>query len=311
MVAQTVLSSWASIHDLNMANLLEKPFVCSFLPLIGENKMEINNSADYILNESLGSFKMQKEIAKYIAKNVVDQQFSPVVVDLSSFDNEFFKMANVIPYFMSVMEPSAAIDKVDSDGIIRIVLTLSHFYKESVSKNKQISQISYIIAHELMHANILFNQNKHKSLKNDTPSYYSNALSMKENIGSDNMYGVFAYALYNTYYQERQAFISETESELNTLIKKLKDATNDTLKDAVKDTTGYQVYANNIYYLKRLKNDNEAQKRLFGLLKTYNINLSESEIAKKIDEMLILSENTIRLIYRNAMLIFENNGEKD
>lgn len=65
-----------------MANLLEKPFVCSFLPLMGENKMEINNSADYILNESLGSFKMQKEIAKYIAKNVVDQQFSPVVVDL-------------------------------------------------------------------------------------------------------------------------------------------------------------------------------------------------------------------------------------
>lgn len=180
-------------------------------------------------------------------------------------------------------------------------------HKESVSKNKQISQISY----KLMHANILFNQNKHKSLKNDTPSYYSNALSMKENIGSDNMYGAFAYALYNTYYQERQAFISETESELNTLIKKLKDATNDTLKDAVKDTTGYQVYANNIYYLKRLKNDNEAQKRLFGLLKTYNINLSESEIAKKIDEMLILSENTIRLIYRNAMLIFENNGEKD
>lgn len=273
------------------------------LYMISEKNSDIG---DEILNESLGSFNNQKNIAKYIASNIVEKEYTDCDIDISNF-NEIIKNVKV-KVNLVFDESSAALYGLDSEGYAKMALNINRHDVLVLNNTDIINSLTYIIAHELMYVIIYLNRNKSGVNINDTPKYYTQAIEIAKSYGADEPSGAFAYALYNTYYQERQAFISETESEIEKIIKNMR-ISNDNLISAIKKTKGYEIYANNIEMLPKIIDDYELLKQVKNILYVNGINMSENEILKQCKHMIELSKETIRLIYRNAMLIFEKESE--
>lgn len=259
-----------------------------------------------ILLESLGSFKNQKNMSYDISEKLLSVCFGEpsgkINVNLEKYNDNYIKTA-VILFKRSYNDTSGELINIGSDGDVKISVNLSIMDLMSLSKESLFKTVAFIIAHELMHSNIFYNRYYNGQDIYDKPEEYNNSLDLKNDTEDDMIISGFAYALYNTYYQEIQAMVSQTNTEIQSLYNG-KKIDNNTLTNAIKNCTAYKIYSNNLMVCSKLKNNEAKKKELLNYLNKYKININD--IDNKINYIEEVSKKTIDRIYKNAMLYFED-----
>ena len=261
------------------------------------------------LNESMGSFKSQKDMACLITEKILDTCLGDyngeeISVDLSGFNNKYIKSVTLKCYKI-YGDTWAEYLNIGENGEILMKVNLSLMDVRSLNKKQLFKRLSYIIAHELMHANIMYRRYYNAQNVYDYPEDYDNPLKMKANTENDAIISGFAYALYNTCYQEMQAMISQTNTEIFSRYKGRK-LENSQLVTAIKDSMAYGAYSHNLKVCTELKNNPEKKKELQIKLKENGINIPN--IGEKIKSIEFFSKEAIERIYKNAMLYNEENN---
>lgn len=259
-----------------------------------------------ILLESLGSFKNQKNMSYDISEKLLSVCFGEpsgkINVNLEKYNDNYIKTA-VILFKRSYNDTSGELINIGSDGDVKISVNLSIMDLMSLSKESLFKTVAFIIANELMHSNIFYNRYYNGQDIYDKPEEYNNSLDLKNDTEDDMIISGFAYALYNTYYQEIQAMVSQTNTEIQSLYNR-KKIDNNTLTNAIKNCTAYKIYSNNLMVCSKLKNNEAKKKELLNYLNKYKININD--IDNKINYIEEVSKKTIDRIYKNAMLYFED-----
>lgn len=278
-------------------------------PYINEN---IKKYGEQSILESLGSFPKQRQMSDKITEKLFDKVYGihqdTFFVGLEEFGDPNIKIAE-ITWERGNGQTEAFLKNLTKDGKIMIQVNISSFDLRGISKEMFFEKISYIIAHELMHSNIYYKRLANGQDIHDTPKFYNNAIVMYRNC-DDLLFKYFAYAMYNTFYQERQAMISQTETlifnQLNREDVKGNKNINKIISNLVKESDAYEIYSFNIKVCQELKDNTERKENLKKELEKYFIKIYN--IDKLIDKIDSLSKEAINRIYKNSMLYFEKNS---
>lgn len=278
-------------------------------PYITEN---IKKYGEQSILESLGSFPKQRQMSDKITEKLFDKVYGihqdTFFVGLEEFGDPNIKIAE-ITWERGNGQTEAFLKNLTKDGKIMIQVNISSFDLRGISKEMFFEKISYIIAHELMHSNIYYKRLANGQDIHDTPKFYNNAIVMYRNC-DDLLFKYFAYAMYNTFYQERQAMISQTETlifnQLNREDVKGNKNINKIISNLVKKSDAYEIYSFNIKVCRELKDNTERKENLKKELEKYFIKIYN--IDKLIDKIDSLSKEAINRIYKNSMLYFEKNS---
>lgn len=259
-----------------------------------------------ILLESLGSFKNQKNMSYDISEKLLSvcygESNGTIKVNLEKYNDKFIKSASV-HFNRDYNNTSGELNNIGDNGEVKITVNISIMDLRCLSKKSLFNRISFIISHELMHSNVFYNRYYNGQDIYDKPEEYDNSLVLKNDMENDPIISGFAYALYNTYYHEIQAMVSQTNVEIQSLYNKRK-IDNNTLTKSIKNCNAYKIYSNNLMVCSKLKNNEPKKKELLEYLRKYGINVGS--IDKKIKYIENVSKNVIDRIYKNAMLCFEN-----
>ena len=270
------------------------------------------------INEVLGSFEKQPYIAKEITNafgkmNRGEKNTSSIMVEI---DGEIFNIILELKKF-SLLDTHAQIvpygekDKID---YLKIDLYLSTRDNDLGIDEFINKKITAIINHELMHGNIFI-----KRLGNNQTIDIANWYWKIQKILETNVVDIvwnFAYAIYACYYQERQAIISSTYTQLlekfdNKMILSIKEKTRQmsdgerynyllTLyKKFLVNTESYQTY----YGIKTFINslDNNGIEKIIEIFKNYGIEIKPQKEMKEIRK---IAENALKDVVRNGSLFF-------
>ena len=275
-------------------------------PYINEN---IKKYGEQSILESLGSFPKQRQMSDKITEKLFDKVYGihqdTFFVGLEEFGDPNIKIAE-ITWERGNGQTEAFLKNLTKDGKIMIQVNISSFDLRGISKEMFFEKISYIIAHELMHSNIYYKRLANGQDIHDTPKFYNNVIVMYRNC-DDLLFKYFAYAMYNTFYQERQAMISQTETlifnQLNREDVKGNKNINKIISNLVKESDAYEIYSFNIKVCQELKDNTEKKENLKKELEKYFIKIYN--IDKLIDKIDSLSKEAINRIYKNSMLYFE------
>lgn len=278
-------------------------------PYINEN---IKKYGEQSILESLGSFPKQRQMSDKITEKLFDKVYGihqdTFFVGLDEFGDPNIKIAE-ITWERGNGQTEAFLKNLTKDGKIMIQVNISSFDLRGISKEMFFEKISYIIAHELMHSNIYYKRLANGQDIHDTPKFYNNAIVMYRNC-DDLLFKYFAYAMYNTFYQEIQAMISQTETlifnQLNREDVKGNKNINKIISNLVKESDAYEIYSFNIKVCQELKDNTEIKENLKKELEKYFIKIYN--IDKLIDKIDSLSKEAINRIYKNSMLYFEKNS---
>jgi hypothetical protein len=294
--------------------LLDKPF--DNVVTLHENKREaylvnlvlkedVSGYGEMILSEALGSFEHQKDITKMVLKRLEEywtySSKENIVVDVSMLKDSLIKRI-IVDYKCTYDLTNASLMNINSDGDAFLEINVN---KQSKGINeKEFSQNLYpYVAHELMHANVLL-QRYFKGQSLNIPDYYGKSLVMYRNlINTRPIYAEFAFMLYSTYYNERNAFISQVSYEIENKLKLINGTiTTETVKSLIKNTNAYKNYSNNIKVADTILNKftNEDLSGLEKELKSYGINLFPHSIQDVCKWGKEVSKTAIWKIFRNA-----------
>lgn len=166
------------------------------------------------------------------------------------------------------------------NGTLKIKLSINPNELRYYSEKQLEAELFSVIAHELMHGNIYFQEinspTVEKDITNETPEYYSTLVEIMRNerISSDKYW--FARILYLFFYQETQAIISqgyaEFEMELNTYNRKIRDFK--TMESIIRGLDSYSVFSEAITICDKILEFDYMQKKFLDFLKRNNIKLS-------------------------------------
>ena len=146
----------------------------------------------------------------------------------------------------------------------------------------------------------------------DIPNYYSKLGELLEKE-DDNIIGQIAYALYITFYEERQAFVSQTVMQLNKLNPSHDLIPREEWGNYIKNTDSYKIllFVKNLsIFLKTLTIENK--NTIVKTLNDYGIEITNFD--KMVNDMYQKSNISFRNVTRNAMIYFrelENKYKKN
>lgn len=269
---------------------------------------EIKNKALELLDESLGAFNEQYKIAEYISDIAFDMLLKNInknVVDIE--DDSIIKQVDITLNLHAIsIGIKAQLENIDDNGKAFILITFPENIQFNKSKDYIIGQLTSIISHELMHANVILNRFNNNEEINDMPSYYPNVLAIIQNEDENSDIYAIGYGLYSTYYQEVQAFVSQTSSDIRKLYGGKLTYTSDEIKEGLKHSDAYMVYSNNIHG--KLNNileysDECIEDTILPYLERYELTFTAKELRKEIKKIINVSKKAIHNIYRNAMLL--------
>ena len=264
--------------------------------------------ADKILTESLGSFSLQKEMSFYIAEkclNVLNNKSdSTISVDLRRFQDCLLKEAEITIKVIEFDESRGEIYSLDTDKVY-INLYINAYTLTALKREELIHHIATIISHELMHGNIYLQRYKNNQVINDSPDYYSTVVQIIRDYGTDNIVGNFAHALYNTYYQERQAFVSQTNLYVKSQIKNKNNLSTHEFYRLIKSTMSYSIYANNLDTVNKLENSEFLRGKVLNVFSKYGLFFHMKDFMQLLKWIKHVSENTLQKIIKNAVLALD------
>lgn len=271
----------------------------------------LNEEFNLMLNEELHSFEDQYRLSN---------ELSYVIYDMikSNINNNIYKTSNnktiqTVDISLTIISHgmfSASILGLDEEKrkiIINIVIPENKVIINDIQYI--INELSNVIAHELMHGNIFFNRLSNKLEIEDYPDYYLPSINIIRNESPQTFAYDVAYALYATYYQETSALISQTVTDIKTMMEEenITKPTNNDIKRLIKNTQSYAVFKNIIINLvPQLKYGDDDI--LYGVVKKfqkYNFNADINFFKNKANYLEKIANVAIKKILRNAMLILK------
>ena len=290
------------------------------------NKLNETYSFDKEINESLGSFNYQQKLAMDIASIMYKMMINREEKNYYKINNNFFHgiISQIILKIDGTinMALSANIYSLDVDKHEVVIHLLYPNYYVKNDKEIVIKAFSSVISHELMHLNITIERYLKGVDPENRPKYYDNAINALRDLHQTDFNSLkykneiyfFFRTIYLSYFQEIQAIISQTATQIMiSLIRNNKK--NYTTKEKIqiiKNTEAYQIFLANIHAINKLiKMDSKIfNEYVLGFAKEYNINMTVVE-AKR---FLIMSRDkfikAIPNIFRNAMLEFDKHENR-
>lgn len=269
------------------------------------------NINETILNESLGVFEGQYEIAEYLSNisyEMLNKKTNKNTVNVEQYKT-WLKYVNLtlnIEYDNLLPNINARLEKIGTDSV-NIIINVSYpclnIYNETIMKNKILN----CITHELMHDNIFIKRYTNGIEEfDDTPDEYPIYIQIMDENNPNTLLYKFGLALYSTFYQETQAIISQTVSNLRLILMK-QDVSNDEIKSAIAKSEGY-IRFNIILHelvpvLEHMSDDELFQQIELPLFSKYALNIKPKKLIKKFKNR---STIALRKIIKSAMLINKN-----
>ena len=257
-----------------------------------------------LLNEALGSFNNQNLIANEAAKQMASE-YSRHQNGISKIDIQGSDIIRcvMIEYMVNGDKTVGQYDSIDADGNIRIKVCMSTFDYYSLTEKEKFNVLYPCIAHELMHGFIVFNRYFNNAEIDDSPYYYDKSIKCYKELGAENIAGAFAYALYSTYYHERQAFVSQTSSFVKSRMEGHDKNDVAFLKSAIKDSASFHGYSNNLETCNKLLDSSELREECMATLNRYGIRYdTDKQFVASVKRTKKLSVDTLKNVFRNAML---------
>lgn len=279
-----------------------------------------------LIEEELGSFKNQDNVAKHITNEFLElfkSGFSDKKVNID-IDNETVELTLKIIINNFLIQPKADIipyGKEDNGEIIlegfNVTLFLRKTDIEKLDDEEIFNKISTIISHECGHGNIFQKRMLNKQTI-EVADWYGKIHRILDNDNISHIVNLFAYAIYACYYQEKQAIVSSTHSQLiekypnkrlKTINIKLRELLsieekyNYLLKLYKKDlvnTEAYQIYYTILYKLLPQLNENNKQE-IINVFSNYGISLNIDKELKKIER---LANEALCDVTRNSTIFF-------
>ena len=271
------------------------------------NKHNIN---DNIISEALGSFNNQHNLAIELA-NVVYNNYLKNILNFEylTTNNDIFKVKFIIDDTSMLNRFNVSIIALNNiEKLITIKIYLSSQVKKQDSRYI-INQLTSSITHELMYGNVFLKRLNNNVEISDEPIYYQNIISVIQTVDPDTILYKFSYALYATYYQEVNAIVSQTSTQLYNILGYGCNHNNETIKNAIKNTESYIIYnmiLNEVVPCVENMTDSLIENLIIKPLKQFNINLTINDINKKTKYIKLISEKALHNILRNAMLQTHN-----
>lgn len=252
------------------------------------------------LEEALGSFRRQEGLAEYCAgviKQMVDNGERKKVID--------WNVDNIKKIIIEYEPTENHLGKLTSYDFINKTL------KISVGRNiEKYGNVAEIISHELMHGNIYLSPKHYETslkMELDTPDYYDNLIELLNN--EDGIVYNFAYGLYSIFYQEMQAIISQTATEIRGLInrKEIDTITKKEFIDLIRQCKSYNIFKLNISDCCDIidtMSDKEIQYLIVYPFKNNKIDISTSFVKKMNKRIREVSNEALRKCINNAMIVY-------
>lgn len=272
---------------------------------------EYENICTLILNESLGAFENQYAVCKEIAPIILDMYkkhipSNVIPIEIESPIKEVHINVNQnIPQGTMIMHTQGEINRINNDlGIIGINIFIPQGFYMHKNDEFILKEIENCIAHEFMHGNIFLKRLDNNQDVFDTSQDYETYLTIIRETDNNSFLYKYAYGMYSTYYQEMQAIISQTSVQIRNIIGK-PNATNEEVKEALKQTEAYQIFTQNAYdlgaFLEKSKDNGVVWEYLIEELSKYGIKIDMKTLEKNIKRIINRSNVAIFKIMRNAM----------
>lgn len=269
-----------------------------------------------LIEESLSAFNNQYRISEILANICYEMSLKQKTKNFVDIKGDF-KDCTIKGVFLELVYNKytnyfAQFSNIDSDG--NVYLKVYFPYSDILNKEKEvvIRKIKNCVSHELMHGNIFLNRLNNKKDLNDFYIDYEKWSMIRQNEDENTILYKFAYAIYATYYQEVQAFVSQATTQFEVLYNK-NDLTNNEIRNGLKRCESYQIYSNilnnTIPLFEKLLNEDKIDYLLIPLKDKYDIDVDEEFVKKSLIKFKNSSEKALRNILRNIMLIANGVGE--
>lgn len=255
-----------------------------------------------VLNEILGSFNQQYEMADKVAENILQHlNDKEIVVDLSEYGNDLIKGCK-ISLTKSIYDEikGSFLGLTEQNEVIINVVIGAKIHKENLAS---------VIAHEMMHCYISVSRYNKGLEFDDTPETYHKINYVLNN--SKGMDYVLALILYSTYYQEVNALVSQVTSNLKYIFSVNGEEINtETIKKYLPYTESYRRYTEILYeYIPSIEGmSDESKEKMINKFKNYyEINFGNIKnfnlLIKRCNEQ---TKKALTKIYRNACYLINN-----
>ena len=278
------------------------------------------------LNESLGGYNTQYETADKLADAVITMLNGGFNDFETSIDIDGVNMPIKVHIEVTNSLLSAMNFNIDPRGkriengikieYLQMNGTIPSFVRNTMKETEFKYKIKNQISHELMHGNIFSKRAESGVEIDDIPSMYPQIIQILEKVD----YGIIreiSYAMYVSYYQERQAVVSSEYSQLSELIKPrdiegLKkqpyDYVLNVFKSSIKKTDSYKTY----YYIKNelcpyvesLSEQNISE--ISTSFTKYGISFTNG-LKNEMKRIHKMANGALRDVVRNAALFFNTN----
>jgi len=276
------------------------------------------------INESLGSFNRQIDIANVLSKEILDmldngnkEKDINIEINGEKIDTQLVlvRSSSLLHKTYATTEPYGEVN--DGNIILtKLVFTvyISQFDVLSYDRNNLFNKLVSIINHELMHGNIFSKRISNKQDINIVDWYdgINNIIYNERNDLARNV----AYSLYACYYHERQSIISSTytqlleifnEDRISFIRNKVKDFSDEekynyllkVYKENLVKTESYQTFLMIENICKNISNNEVSV--IKNIFKGYGINI---DLGKEIEKMELISHEAIKDVCRNGSLFF-------
>lgn len=276
------------------------------------------------INESLGSFNRQIDIANVLSKEILDmldngnkEKDISIEINGEKIDTQLVlvRSSSLLHKTYATTEPYGEVN--DGNIILtKLVFTvyISQFDVLSYDRNNLFNKLISVINHELMHGNIFSKRISNKQGINIVDWYdgINNIIYNERNDLARNI----AYSLYACYFHERQSIISSTyaqlleifnEDRISFIRNKVKDFSDEekyncllkVYKENLVKTESYQTFLMIENICKNISN-NEIRV-IKNIFKGYGINI---DLGKEIEKMELISHEAIKDVCRNGSLFF-------
>ena len=276
------------------------------------------------INESLGSFNRQIDIANVLSKEILDmldngnkEKDINIEINGEKIDTQLVlvRSSSLLHKTYATTEPYGEVN--DGNIILtKLVFTvyISQFDVLSYDRNNLFNKLVSIINNELMHGNIFSKRISNKQDINIVDWYdgINNIIYNERNDLARNV----AYSLYACYFHERQSIISSTytqlleifnEDRISFIRNKVKDFSDEekynyllkVYKENLVKTESYQTFLMIENICKNISN-NEIRV-IKNIFKGYGINI---DLGKEIEKMELISHEAIKDVCRNGSLFF-------
>lgn len=258
-----------------------------------------------VLEEALGSFKSQENMAEYCVEKLFIMLKNNIFKTTFNYDSDNIKKITIL-YNPNESTIGKLVSYNHKDKSIKIEIG------RNIIQNMSKDDIVYKIAHELMHGNIYLSPKKYETslkMELDVPEYYGKLIKMLNTLNGDDIAYNFAYGLYSTFYQETQAIISQTSSEIRSIIRKynLKNINREVFYDIVEQCKSYNTFKLNISdccdTIDSL-DDEQLKKYIIDPFSDFDIKIDKPFIRKMNKKIRKISNEAIRKCINNAMLVY-------